>query len=71
MCGFFGYLSAEPFRDRANYENRFLEAQKILHHRGPDDKGVEYFNISSPEENSYSDGQEIHCRYGEQKNEKL
>lgn len=55
MCGFFGYLSPEPFRDRVNYENRFLEAQKILRHRGPDDKGIEYFNISSPEENSYSE----------------
>lgn len=46
MCGLFGYLLADPARDRLNLEGRLLAAQAALHHRGPDDRGLESFSIS-------------------------
>ena len=44
MCGIFGgYLSANLNNDKSLIMSRIKEAQTSLHHRGPDDEGLEIF----------------------------
>lgn len=45
MCGLFGYLSTNPAAARSLLNARLVEAQAVLHHRGPDDQGLESFSI--------------------------
>lgn len=45
MCGLFGYFSTDPAADRPVLNARLVEAQAALHHRGPDDRGLESFSI--------------------------
>jgi len=45
MCGIFGHLAADPAVDKLSLSARLLLAQKALHHRGPDDRGLESFTI--------------------------
>lgn len=46
MCGLFGYLSTNPTSDRSDLNARLVASQAALHHRGPDDRGLESFPIS-------------------------
>lgn len=46
MCGLFGYFSTDVAADRFDMSARLVEAQAALHHRGPDDRGLESFSIS-------------------------
>lgn len=46
MCGLFGYLSTDPAADPSVLNARLVEAQAALHHRGPDDRGLESFSVS-------------------------
>ena len=46
MCGIFGgYLSANLNNDKSLIMSRIKEAQTSLHHRGPDDEGLEIFDL--------------------------
>jgi asparagine synthase (glutamine-hydrolysing) len=45
MCGLFGYFSKDPACDRVALKGRLMAAQAALHHRGPDDRGLELFSI--------------------------
>jgi hypothetical protein len=45
MCGLFGYFSKDPACDRVALKGRLVAAQVSLHHRGPDDRGLESFSI--------------------------
>ena len=46
MCGLFGHYSSCYVEDVAAPQSRFLDAQRALHHRGPDDCGLEIFSVS-------------------------
>ena len=46
MCGIFGHFSTDFACDRVAIKGRLLAAQASLHHRGPDDHGLESFSIS-------------------------
>lgn len=45
MCGFFGHYSAHPVSDEALFQKRMASALEALHHRGPDDRGLETFSV--------------------------
>jgi len=45
MCGLFGYYSSHPVEDSAVLQSRLLAAQRALHHRGQDDRGLETFTV--------------------------
>lgn len=47
MCGLFGHYSSCSVEDATALKSRLLAAQSALHHRGPDDCGLETFSISS------------------------
>ena len=46
MCGLFGHYSSRSIEDAAALQARLRAAQRALHHRGPDDRGLENFSIS-------------------------
>ncbi len=46
MCGLFGHYSSRQDVEQATLQYRFLLAQRALHHRGPDDRGLETYSIS-------------------------
>lgn len=50
MCGIFGYYSLRPVEDAAALQSNLIEAQRALHHRGPDDCGLKTFSISRGED---------------------
>ena len=45
MCGLFGHYSSRSVENAAALQSRFLAAQRALHHRGPDDSGLETFLV--------------------------
>jgi asparagine synthetase B (glutamine-hydrolysing) len=45
MCGIFGYFSNGFAYDRLVLKGHLMAAQASLHHRGPDDRGLESFSI--------------------------
>jgi asparagine synthase (glutamine-hydrolysing) len=46
MCGIFGHYSSRSVEDAAELQSRLLAAQRALHHRGPDDRGLEILFIT-------------------------
>lgn len=50
MCGFFGKYSAHQEADAAALQPCLLAAQRALHHRGPDDRGLETFSVPRGED---------------------
>jgi asparagine synthase (glutamine-hydrolysing) len=46
MCGLWGHYSLLSFANADELQSRLLSAQIALHHRGPDDRGLEEFTIS-------------------------
>lgn len=49
MCGINGIITA-----KADLKNKIIKANKILHHRGPDDEGFTFINISTDKYLRYS-----------------
>jgi asparagine synthase (glutamine-hydrolysing) len=47
MCGLFGYYTSRSGEEAAELQSRFLAAERALHHRGPDDRGLETFSIKT------------------------
>ena len=46
MCGIFGgYLNTDLNNDNSLIMSRIKEAQDSIHHRGPDDEGLEVFDL--------------------------
>ncbi len=45
MCGLFGHYSSRSAEDSAELDSRLIAAQSALHHRGPDDRGIETFVV--------------------------
>jgi len=45
MCGIFGHFSTDFACDRVILKSRFVAALDSLHHRGPDNRGLESFSI--------------------------
>ena len=45
MCGLFGYYSFGLAADPGALRERLIATQRTLHHRGPDDRGLETFSI--------------------------
>jgi asparagine synthase (glutamine-hydrolysing) len=54
MCGLFGYYSLKVSEDQGTLRSRFLSTQHALHHRGPDDTGLDTFVI--PRDNDLPPG---------------
>jgi asparagine synthase (glutamine-hydrolysing) len=46
MCGIFGFYSSSAVDDPALLQFRLLIAQRALHHRGPDDRGLETYSVT-------------------------
>jgi asparagine synthase (glutamine-hydrolysing) len=46
MCGLFGLYSSCFVEDAAPLQSHLLAAQRALHHRGPDDRGLETFSVT-------------------------
>lgn len=46
MCGLLGHYSCCSVENAAALQSRLLDAQRLLHHRGPDDLGLETFSVS-------------------------
>jgi asparagine synthase (glutamine-hydrolysing) len=47
MCGLFGHFSPLPVSDQQEQHDCLLNAQHALHHRGPDDSGLETLAVPS------------------------
>ena len=47
MCGIFGNYVFRSINSKDMLQARFLSAQRALRHRGPDDSGLETFQITS------------------------
>jgi asparagine synthase (glutamine-hydrolysing) len=45
MCGLFGYYSSKHLIDPVEMQSQLLSVQHALHHRGPDDRGLETFSV--------------------------
>ena len=45
MCGVFGHYSSCSAENSASLQSRLVAAQRALHHRGPDDRGLETFSV--------------------------
>ena len=50
MCGIFGHFSNKFTKDIQEQNNRLKSATDSLYHRGPDDNGLETFEIKSEED---------------------
>jgi asparagine synthase (glutamine-hydrolysing) len=50
MCGLFGYYSSKHLIDPVEMQSKLLASQQALHHRGPDDRGYERFDIAQSSE---------------------
>jgi len=50
MCGIFGHYLFRSTNSKDVLQTRFLSAQRALRHRGPDDSGLETFQITSDPE---------------------
>lgn len=46
MCGLFGHFTSLKSVDSRVLDLRYKAAQKALHHRGPDDRGLETYHVS-------------------------